>query len=799
MLALSAAIGARNAVADAVAPAAQDGKVLFKFAFGPGKAPPGYIQVAPTTAYDEQRGYGFEPGAKVTTVDRGGDSFASGFSTSERFFFFSVAVPEGNYRVTVTLGDRTGPSKTTVKAELRRLMLEGVRTGPGQLATRTFTVNVRTPQIASGGQVRLKSRETTAESRNWDNKLTLEFSDSRPCLAALEIAKADNAVTIYLLGDSTVCDQPSAPWSSWGQMLPRFFKPEVAVANHAESGESLRSSLAARRLDKVLSKMKAGDYLFIQYGHNDMKERGEGFGAFTTYRADLKRVIAGARNRGGIPVLVTSMHRKKLDASGKVINTLGDYPEAVRRTAKEENVPLIDLNAMSKRLYEALGPQNIAKAFQDDTHHNNYGSYELAKCVVEGIKQNKLGIAKYLVDDVPPFDPGRPDPFADYKPNEVRSGKAADKGPEKAPAPFTSPAAVYLGISGPGKPVVGDGSGGWRSGADGVIYKGPNPKPGWNTNWGNRANGAAVKQGLIPPIKPIWDLHLRDTIICAGGDGNYYMTGSSGDNIWDRNDGVELWRSADLKTWDYLGLVWSIEKDGTWQKEWRSLHNKPARDVWAPEIHFIKGSYVLCLSMAPGGVSILKSRTGKPEGPYVSALAEDKPLAGGIDATLFEDDDGKVYFSNGGGGRIARMKDDLSGLAEQYRPVQIEWADGGTAGPPDDSGRRRSSVAMEGVSLFKANGRYYLGGAMFYHGRYSSVVVMADNVYGPYKGWHEAVPCGGGTNYFRDRQGNWFCCFFGNDDQAPWREKPGLIKIEFDKDGRIIVAKDQPSFVLREM
>ncbi len=97
--------------------------------------------------------------------------------------------------------------------------------------------------------------------------------------------------------------------------------------------------------------MKPGDYLFIQYGHNDMKEKGEGVGAFTTYKADLKRFVDGAKEKGGIPVLVTSMERK----AGVEHATLGDYPEAVRQVAKEENVTLIDLNAMSVILYKALG------------------------------------------------------------------------------------------------------------------------------------------------------------------------------------------------------------------------------------------------------------------------------------------------------------------------------------------------------------------------------------------------------------------------------------------------------------
>src|SRR5205823_685569 len=186
---------------------------------------------------------------------------------SDKPFYFSVALPEGNYQVSITFGDMAGETNTTVKAELRRLMLEQVHTTAGKFVTRTLTVNVRTPQIAGGGEVRLKDREKATENWAWDEKLTLEFSGARPCVCALEIAKAD-VPTLYLLGDSTVCDQPREPFTSWGQMLTRFLKPGIAVANHAESGESLRSSRGAKRLDKVLSTMRAGDWLFIQFGHN---------------------------------------------------------------------------------------------------------------------------------------------------------------------------------------------------------------------------------------------------------------------------------------------------------------------------------------------------------------------------------------------------------------------------------------------------------------------------------------------------------------------------------------------------
>src|SRR5438132_1241100 len=388
----------------------------WKFDFGPGKVAPGYGRIVANTVYSKALGYGFEPGAKVTCLDRGGkDALRSDFCASDQPFYFSVALPEGNYDVTVTLGDAQEETTTTIKAELRRLMLERVQTARGKFVTRTFTVNVRTAQIAGDGEVKLKDREKTTEWWAWDEKLTLEFNDSHPSVCAIEITRVE-VPTIYLLGDSTVCDQPSEPYNSWGQMLTRFFKPGIAIANHAESGESLRSSLGAHRLDKVLSTMKRGDYLIIQYGHNDEKEKGEGVGPFTTYKADLKKFIAETRKRGGIPVLVTPVQRRTFDQAGKITNSHGDYPEAVRQLAREENVPLIDLNVMSKTLYEAWGAEPSKRAFapNDNTHHDNYGSYELAKCVVKGIRAGKIGLVKFLVTDVAPFDPSRPDPIDSF-------------------------------------------------------------------------------------------------------------------------------------------------------------------------------------------------------------------------------------------------------------------------------------------------------------------------------------------------------------------------------------------------
>lgn len=393
-----------------------------KLDFGSGKVEAGYTQVTPDLTYSDDRGFGFEPGSGVTAIDRQtADALRGDFVTSDEPFFFSVAVPDGNYKVTVTLGDAGGEaSDTTVKAELRRLMLNGVKTDAGKTETRSFVVNVRTPDYP-GGKVKLKvPRESVDEAWAWDPRLTLEFNGARPCVSAIEIEKID-VPTVFLLGDSTVCDQSGEPYASWGQMLTAFFKPTVAVANHGESGETLRSSTGAKRIDKVLSQMKKGDYLFIQFGHNDQKSKDAD--AVEQYKASLKDWVAKVKAKGGTPVLVTPMLRHRFQGS-TVTNSLGDYPDKVREAAKEEGVPLIDLNVMSKSLYEALGPKQSVHLFKhegddltkfDGTHHSPYGAYELAQCIVEGIRQNKLDLASHVAGDFKGFDPAKPDAPETFK------------------------------------------------------------------------------------------------------------------------------------------------------------------------------------------------------------------------------------------------------------------------------------------------------------------------------------------------------------------------------------------------
>jgi len=364
-------------------------------------------EVAPVWTFD------FTTSPSIGLLDPAiGHGFESG---SDRLF--SVRVPEGDYRVTLELGGDKA-SETTVKAETRRLMLESVRVGARKTETRAIVVNVRRPDLtppprnAPGGtRVLLNPREVG--SFNWDDKLTLEFCGSTAAVRRLRIEPV-TVPTVFLAGDSTVTDQNGEPAASWGQMLPRFFKPEVSVANHAESGETLKSFLTEHRLDKLLSGIKPGDWLLIQFGHNDQKTQWPQtyVEAATTYRDYLRAYAGEARRRGASPVLVTSMHRRKFDAAGKIVNTHGDYPQAVRDTAKDLGVPLIDLHAMSAVLYEALGPDQAPKAFNDGgkdaTHHNNYGAYQLARCVVEGIRAAVPDLAAHLTTDLPPFDPAKP-------------------------------------------------------------------------------------------------------------------------------------------------------------------------------------------------------------------------------------------------------------------------------------------------------------------------------------------------------------------------------------------------------
>lgn len=426
--------------------------VVRRFAFGPGPAAAGVARVDGAMLYSKELGYGFETGAQVQFVAQGGsDPLRAAYATSEQLFKFSVAVPAGNYRVTVTLGAAKSAATTTVKAETRRLVVDRFHTEAGQFATRTFLVNVRTPAMSPGNVLKLDTREINPQTHEavnatWDDKLTLQFSDEKPAVCAIELERVDNAITVFLVGDSTVTDQPTEPYGTWGQMLPRWFKPTVAIADHAESGETVKAFRMQNRWLKVMSEMKPGDYVFLQFGHNDLNKTGhdgiwpkedtmgDWVNTYSEANTDYKWLIASycieVRRRGGIPVVVSPMTKINIRTGELNVAGLGDYPKAAVEAAQLAGAACIDLNAMSIDVASALGVTDAPKASVDGLHSNSYGAYLLSRCIVEGIRQAKLGLADQLADDAGTFDPKHPLPRPDdFKlPLEPRPPRPAGRG-----------------------------------------------------------------------------------------------------------------------------------------------------------------------------------------------------------------------------------------------------------------------------------------------------------------------------------------------------------------------------------
>ena len=341
-------------------------------------------------------------------------------------FTRNIEVPDGNYKVTVVLGSKKKAGKTVVRAENRRLMIDEIATKKGQFKTVEFVVNKRSPEIGNGKVVKIKDREKTYNT--WDNAINLEFTGAAPAVKEVKIERDTTATTIFLCGNSTVVDQPYEPWASWGQMIPRWFGPEVAISNHAESGLTAGSFLASNRLDKILAMMKKGDYVICEFGHNDQKEKMAGAGAWYNFSYNLKIFIDKVREKGGNVIFVTPTQRRRFDdaTNSKIQETHGDYPDAMRAVAKREGVPVIELHDMTRTFFETLGYENSKKALvhypantfpgqdkplADNTHFNPYGAYEISKMVVMGMKQLNLPIVKYLRSDWKDFNPAQPDDY----------------------------------------------------------------------------------------------------------------------------------------------------------------------------------------------------------------------------------------------------------------------------------------------------------------------------------------------------------------------------------------------------
>ncbi len=358
--------------------------MTLRFDFGvEGVSEPGYTKVTAIDAYDPEKGYGFVDCSRVSSRKRNEDPLTGDFCIPFDTVFLADVV-DGNYIVTLVLGDNIAPTCTTIKTNGERLALQNVRTVAGQFNHERFAVNVR------GGQ------------------LKIGITGLAPRINILEITPSMEQITVFLAGDSTVTDsdEKGFPFSGWGQMLSSYFSHDVAIANHAAGGRSSKSFIAEGRLDAIINEMKEGDYLFIQFGHNDEKlDEYRHTNPSTTYPEYLRKYIDAARSKEVVPVLVTSVHRRYFEETGKLKDTHKDYLDAVRRLAEEKDVLLIDLAEKSKILFEKFGPEgtksiflwgapgewlNISKGVKDNTHFQEQGSLQIAKLIVEGIRELNL-------------------------------------------------------------------------------------------------------------------------------------------------------------------------------------------------------------------------------------------------------------------------------------------------------------------------------------------------------------------------------------------------------------------------
>jgi lysophospholipase L1-like esterase len=225
-----------------------------------------------------------------------------------------------------------------------------------------------------------------------------------------------NAITVHTIGDSTMANKPiipSNPERGWGQMLHMYFKDSVRVENYAQNGRSSKSFIAEGRWDKVVAALRPGDFVIIQFGHNDEKTNDvkRGTAPFGEYTANLVRFIRESRERQATPILATPTARRKFDDAGTLTNSHGVYPEAVRAVAVAEKVPLLELTAATEKLLQQLGPESSkrlfdwipagefspdAKRLEDDTHFNAYGASRVCDLAVVEITAKVPELAAHL-------------------------------------------------------------------------------------------------------------------------------------------------------------------------------------------------------------------------------------------------------------------------------------------------------------------------------------------------------------------------------------------------------------------
>ncbi|WP_144891946.1 rhamnogalacturonan acetylesterase [Flavobacterium tiangeerense] len=220
--------------------------------------------------------------------------------------------------------------------------------------------------------------------------------------------------TIYTIGDSTMANKVAPeqnPERGWGQMLPSFFSDNVVIENHAVNGRSTRSFIDLKLWDAVYNSLKKGDYVFIQFGHNDGKvtDPTRYTNPHTSYRHNLIRFVEETRKKGATPILFSSITRRTFNEQGVLIDSHGDYTQELRLVAQEYRVPFIDMQYYTELLEESYGVEKskelhlhfaagensyIPKGIEDNTHLSVKGATEIAKIAAQQIKALDIRLSK---------------------------------------------------------------------------------------------------------------------------------------------------------------------------------------------------------------------------------------------------------------------------------------------------------------------------------------------------------------------------------------------------------------------
>ncbi|RNE63712.1 G-D-S-L family lipolytic protein [Cryobacterium tepidiphilum] len=398
---LSAPSAAAVSSLSGAAPTLPDNGTL-TFDLGNGETAQGATRIDATTAYSAENRAGFVDVAAITATDRGtSDATRSDFVTVGDTELV-IDLPNGDYTVDLIAGDAEGATDIAITAEQMAKVQQTAKPA-GEFLEMSFDIAI------VDGQLNLEFDGTAANL----NSLVLTQQSAR---------EASAEPTVWITGDSTVQSYTSgyAPQAGWGQMIDRFLSDDVTVDNKAIGGRSSKNFISQGRLDEVLLGIRPGDYLFVQFGHNDATYGvDDRFAAPGDYYEYLRTFVDGASQRGATPIIVTPVSRRSFDADGNANVSFPEYVQAATDLAGETGTALVDLSASSRAYLNEIGPEGSLSVYlhvpagvypgrpngtADDTHFQEYGAIQMARLVATDVADLDIPLADEVVSVEPPAE-----------------------------------------------------------------------------------------------------------------------------------------------------------------------------------------------------------------------------------------------------------------------------------------------------------------------------------------------------------------------------------------------------------